>query len=326
MSAYKERDMTSSNEANATKVVEHQPLTPKLAWQLAAPHTWPASIMPIAVATAAAYAATGVVSFSMSVTLLVICVLMQSAVNTFNDYFDYVKGTDSAADNVEVSDAVLVYNNINPKSAKHLAIGMLVVAFALGIYPIYVAGWIPLAFGLVGALIVVLYSGGKTPISYLPIGEAVSGVVMGGLIPIAAYHVLSGMLDPLMILWSVPTIIGIGLIMLTNNTCDIEKDVTATRKTLPVILGRAKSVKLYHTLVITWIIAIAVIVGIWFRGGLIIVPFMVFAIYPLVKALFGNPIIPQSRVGAMAQICSLNIALGAFYVAGIMACNVCLAL
>ena len=73
-------------------------------------------------------------------------------------------------------------------------------------------------------------------------------------------------------------------------------------------------------------IAIAVIVGIWFRGGLIIVPFMVFAIYPLVKALFGNPIIPQSRVGAMAQICSLNIALGAFYVAGIMACNVCLAL
>ncbi|MBR5260326.1 MAG: prenyltransferase [Eggerthellaceae bacterium] len=318
--------MTTEIETTSTKSTEYQPLTPKLAWQLAAPHTWPASIMPIAVATAAAYATNGSVSFSMSVTLLVICVLMQSAVNTFNDYFDYVKGTDSEADNVEVSDAVLVYNNVNPKSAKHLAIGMLVIAFILGIYPIYIAGWIPLAFGLVGALIVVLYSGGKTPISYLPLGEAVSGVVMGGLIPIASYHVLSGVLDPLMIIWSIPTIIGIGLIMLTNNTCDIEKDIVAERNTLPVVLGRGKSVKLYHALVICWIIAIVAIVGLWFTGGLIVMPFMLLSIYPLVKALFSNPIIPQSRVGAMAQICSLNIALGAFYVAGMMACNVCLTL
>ncbi|MFR1639839.1 MAG: hypothetical protein ACLSVD_12190 [Eggerthellaceae bacterium] len=33
--------------------------------------------------------------------MLVICVLMQSAVNMFNDYYDYVKGADSADDNVD---------------------------------------------------------------------------------------------------------------------------------------------------------------------------------------------------------------------------------
>ena len=40
---------------------------------------------------------------------------MQASVNTFNDYYDFVKGTDSADDDVEVSDATLVYNNVNPR-------------------------------------------------------------------------------------------------------------------------------------------------------------------------------------------------------------------
>ena len=37
------------------------------------------------------------------------------------------------------------------------------------------------------------------------------------------------------------------------------------------------------------------------------------------KALFANPLNSHSRIGAMAQICSLNIALGAFYAAAILA-------
>ena len=46
---------------------------------------------------------------------------------------------------------------------------------------------------------------------------------------------------------------------------------------------------------------------------------MLLASYPLLKALVANPLIPASRIGAMAQICSVNIALGAFYAAAIMA-------
>ena len=314
--------MSEEAERCAPMPATYQALTPKMAWLLAAPHTWPASILPVAIAAAAAYAATGVLSLSMCVVLLVICVLMQSAVNTFNDYFDYVKGTDSEEDNVEASDAILVYNNVNPKAALRLAVGMLAAAFLLGLYPIIVEGWIPLAIAVVGAVIVVLYSGGKTPISYLPIGELVSGGVMGGLIPLACFHVLTGIFEPLMLVWALPTIIGVGLIMLTNNTCDIEKDILAERKTLPVKLGRNRAVSLYHALVIVWMAAIVLNVAIWFTGGLVVVPFMLLAAYPLVNALFKNPIAPQTRIAAMSQICSLNIALGAFYAAAIFACNV----
>lgn len=304
---------TNILEAQATVKPTYLPLTLRMAWQLAAPHTWPASIMPVMVACAAAYATEGVLWYSMSIALLAICILMQSSVNTLNDYFDYVKGTDSKDDNVEVSDAVLVYNNINPKSALGLAIFFLVVAFMIGIYPILEAGYVPLIFALIGALIVALYSGGKTPISYLPIGELVSGFVMGGLIAVACYYVLAGDLSLAACTWAVPTTIGVALIMLTNNTCDIEKDIAAKRSTLPVKIGRKSSVNVYHALVIIWIASILVIVGLWFSKGLLFAPFMLLASYPFVNALWKNPLAPSSRIAAMSQICTLNVVLGCFY-------------
>lgn len=301
------------------KDTTYERFTPRMALQLAAPHTWPAAILPSLVAMCAAAVIAPPTSASMTCILLIICVLMQAAVNTFNDYYDFVKGADSADDNVEESDATLIYNNVNPKSALRLAIGFLIASFALGAYVIYVAGWIPLAIGVIGAIFVVLYSAGKTPVSYLPIGEIVSGVVMGGLIPLACYQALSGTFDLRALLWAIPTIIGVGLIMFTNNTCDVEKDIPVGRKTLSVLLGRDRARTLYHALVYLWVIAIIALVGLFFTPGLIVIPFMLLAAYPLIKALLSNPLAPQSRIGAMAQICSVNVALGAFYAAAILA-------
>lgn len=294
-------------------------LTPLMALQLAAPHTWPAAILPCLVAVACAMAAGGTVSFSMAVVLLVICVLMQAAVNTFNDYFDFVKGTDSADDNVEASDAVLVYNNVNPKHVLALAVAFLAVAFALGIYPIVVAGPTPLVIAAIAALVVVLYSGGKTPISYFPIGEVVSGGVMGGLIPLACYQVLTGHLQFLMLLWALPCIINVGLIMMTNNCCDIEKDIQAGRKTLPVMLGRPRTVALYHGLMVGSVAVAIAVVSLFFPRGLVVAPFMVLGMWANFKALWGNPLVGSSRIGAMAQVGGFNVMAGAFYAAAILA-------
>ena len=295
--------------------------TAKMAFDLAAPHTWPASIAPVAIAASLAIATGFPISATLTIALLGICILMQSSVNTFNDYYDYVKGTDSSDDDVDPTDAVLIYNNVNPTCALVYAIALLVAAFILGVYVIYHAGPIPLAIGVIGAVFVVLYSAGNTPISYLPLGEAVSGIVMGGFIPLACYQVLTGFLTPLAVLWAVPEILGIGLIMFTNNTCDIEKDAAAHRCTLSVLLNREKARRLYHAITWLWLIAIILIVGIFFTRGLIMLPFLLLSTYPLLKALRNNPLAPQSRQAAMSQICSVNIALGAWYAAAILASN-----
>ena len=301
-----------------TRARNRSSLTPRMALNLAAPHTWPAAIMPTLVVICFAAAVTPV-SATMAMALLLIVVLMQSAVNTFNDYYDYVKGSDTAEDNVDPSDAVLVYNDVDPKAALRLAIGFLAAAFLLGVYAIVKAGFAPLVIALIGALFVVLYSAGKSPISYLPLGEFVSGFVMGGLIPLAVYQVLTGSLDFLVLVVAIPTIIGVGLIMFTNNTCDIERDIPSGRKTLPILLGRERAVLCYKVAVIVWMAAIVLNVAIWRPTGLVIVPFMLLASYPLVKALLANPFTPDRRLQAMPQILSVNVVFGAFYAAALLA-------
>lgn len=293
-------------------------LTPKLMIQLAAPHTWPAAIMPCFFAYAAA-AVTTTVSIITTIVLLCICILMQASVNTFNDYYDYVKGADSKDDGVDPTDAVLVYNKVNPRSVLIFAVSLLVLAFAAGAYIIYCAGLIPLVIGVIGAVIVVFYSAGKTPISYLPIGECVSGVVMGGLIPLACYQALTLQLNFLVLIWALPFIIGIGLIMMTNNTCDIEKDRIYLRKTLPTLLDRPKTRTLYHGLIVVWFIAIIAIIALWYTPGLLVCLFMLLAGFPIAQALRKNPLINQTRIAAMGSITSLNVVLGAFYTAAIFA-------
>lgn len=83
-------------------------------WQLAAPHTWPAAIVPCFLAACAASVTQGSISIIMVFVLLAISILMQSSVNSFNDYYDFVKGADSADDGLAADDAVLVYNKVNP--------------------------------------------------------------------------------------------------------------------------------------------------------------------------------------------------------------------
>ena len=296
----------------------YERLSARMALNLAAPHTWPASVLPALIGVCIASMAAPI-SVTMAIAILAIVVLMQSSVNTFNDYFDYVKGTDDEDADVDPEDSVLVYNRINPRNALFLAIGFLACAFLLGVYIIVNAGIAPLVIALIGAAFVVLYSAGRTPVSYLPIGELVSGFVMGCLIPLGTVVSLTGVLDFSVLALSIPTFIGVGLIMLTNNTCDIERDIDAGRHTFPVIVGRQNAVATYRLAVIVWVIAIIAIVAIAFQSGLIVMPFMVLAVFPLAKAAFANTFTPDRRTQAMPQTLSLNIVLGAFYAAAILA-------
>ncbi len=296
------------------------PLTPKLAWQLAAPHTWVAAfvgVMLSVIYTVIQYSSH--INLILLLLLLLICLLMQSSVNVFNDYFDFKKGTDSLDNSSkDAFDAVLVYNNLNPKSVLALAIGFLACAGILGVYIVYCTSWVPLAVGIIGALIVVMYSGGKTPISYLPVGEVVSGIVMGTLIPLACTYVLSGVLDFLMLLISLPLAVGIGMILATNNTCDREKDIEAKRNTLAVLLGRTEAVNVYRLMIVVWIVLVFILVGVFYTKGLPVMIFMVIGIFPPARALFKNPLILQSRDAAMSQIVMLNVIISAFYCMAIL--------
>lgn len=299
----------------------YSPLTPTLAFQLAAPHTWAACLVPVLfsyIYCAVSYS--GNMSILYALILLAICALMQSAVNVFNDYFDFKKGTDSAENSSEDAfDAVLIYNNLNPKTVCAYGIGLMAVSFLLGLYLTLQTSWILMVIGIFGAVIVYLYSGGKTPISYLPIGEVVSGFVMGGLIPLACCYALSGVFDLMVLLAALPCMVGVGMILFTNNTCDIEKDIEAHRNTMSVKLGRGTAPQVYRGAIIGWIVLIIAIIGIFYPTGMPLVLLMVLSEFPVLRAMMNNPYTQQSRTAAMSQIVMLNVIMGSFYCLAIAA-------
>ena len=144
---------------------------------------------------------------------------------------------------------------------------------------------------------------------------------MGSLIPLACTYVLSGVLDFFVLVLSIPLAVGIGMILATNNTCDIEKDIDAKRKTLAVVLGRTEATNVYRLVIMLWIILTIILVGILYTKGLPIMAFMLIGIFPVARALFKNPLIQQSREAAMSQIVMLNVIISAFYCSAILVNN-----
>ncbi|MCL2882516.1 MAG: prenyltransferase [Coriobacteriia bacterium] len=277
----------------------YRALTPRAALQLAAPPTWVASIGPVLVGGLAAFAlkadvltdtATRFVHrpflsgtlhlpifssrFLVLWFLMLVCaVAAQSAANTLNDYKDYVAGTDTEENCVDTTDASIIYNQLEPRTARNFGIACLVVALGAGIAVAVMSSLWLLLIGGVGILALLSYSYGPSPVSYLPLGEVISGLTFGLLIAMATFIALTRTWSWWLLLPCLQQVISIGLIMMTNNTCDIERDIEAGRKTLPVMLGRKRSLVVIAAgnmvaLVTLWVFALLL-------GGLYSVPVII---------------------------------------------------
>ena len=293
-------------------------LTAKLALQLAAPHTWIASIGPVLFGILFCRLENYPLSFWKSILLVLTCIFMQSSVNTLNDYVDFIKGNDKKEDNVEESDAVLIYNSINPKQVLLLGIIYLILGAVLGIIACKDSGFLPLGIGCIGGAVILLYSGGPLPISYLPIGEIVSGFVMGILIPLGVASVSDGKFHSEIFLYAFPLMMGISLIMMTNNGCDIEKDTNANRQTLAVILGRKNIKNLYHILVVLWLLIISGL-SVYLLGMVgCITPALIVLGYKCFKLLMQSELLASKRIEQMKNIVKANIIVNIAYFIAIL--------
>jgi 1,4-dihydroxy-2-naphthoate octaprenyltransferase len=140
-----------------------------------------------------------------------------------------------------------------------MIIYMLLAASAvLGLYLAYVTDIVILLAGGLCFLCGVLYTYGPVPISRQPLGEILSGIFYGLLIPFILLYVnmpagtfltldlgwnkigISFMVWPVisLLLFSITPVCVTANIMLANNICDIEKDVAVKRHTLPYYLGK----------------------------------------------------------------------------------------
>lgn len=251
--------------------------------------TWPAvalsAIAPAMMGILLALQKTGRINGWHAVLLILIPAFMNASVNAFNDYFDYLSGNDTGDNVVSESDAPLAFHSVeDARAVLYAGLFMLGLAGVMGIKIIADCGLKPFWIGMAGAVCVLTYSGRSIHTSYLPIGEVLSGFVLGGLVPLGVYTALTGRID-LIVLWQcIPMMLIVGQFMLINNTSDLERDQAVGRKTLPILIGRSRAIQLARGIYILWMIQMACLCLIYFKkGALIMMPVMAGCFYGIAR-------------------------------------------
>lgn len=326
-------DGMSVTTASPARGAGYQKLTPTMCLHLAAPHTMAGpSVLTTVFGGVYSVAAGYKVTPLLWCLLLAVAVFAQAAVNTINDWADFVAGTDTDENCESSIDSVLVYDNPDPKSVLRLGIAYICVALACGIAAVAICGSaIPLLFGAIGAVFIVCYSLGAVKVSYLPIGELCSGVVMGCLIPMADIIVFAAngydggpFALPPDFSWlsafvgTIPFVFGVGMIMFTNNSSDIERDGPAGRNTLAVVLGRENSRLCYRSFAVIWIASMLAIVAFGYLDGLWAAIVVLVLQSAHIQRLLANPLTPERRGPSMGTVMKCNVCINGAYIVAIV--------
>lgn len=200
------------------------------------PKTLPATVSPILLGTALAYAEGFFNPFIFLMTLLT-GLGVQITANLANDYFDFLKGADTSDRKgpIRVTQAGLLSLSAMKKG---IIISVLCTAL-LGLYLIYIGG-IPFACLLsISLLSAIAYTGGPYPLAYLGLGDVFVLIFFGPVAVLGTYTLQTQSLS-----WD-PAFVGFAIgglsseILFINNLRDKDEDVKADKKTLIVRFGPA---------------------------------------------------------------------------------------
>ncbi|MCU0474685.1 MAG: 1,4-dihydroxy-2-naphthoate octaprenyltransferase, partial [Anaerolineae bacterium] len=196
-----------------------QPVSKAQAWYRATrPRVFTASYVPMGVAAAAALQ-NGVFQPVFFVLALIGVMLLQTAANLVNEYFDFVRGSDD----LKVAGQGMAIKNygLTPREVGIGAIVTLVGGCLIGLYLLSQSGPLLWLIGIGGALVAVTYTAGPFPLAYNGLGEIAAGVFMGPMIVIGAYYVMSQDVPATLWLASLPVALMVAAILHANNLRDL---------------------------------------------------------------------------------------------------------
>lgn len=226
-------------------------------WRLTRPHTLTAAFVPVLLGTALS-ANEQPIHGLLFVSMLVASLLIQAATNMFNEYYDFARGLDNQH-SVGIGGAI-VRHGVKPSTVLGLGFAFLGAAVLLGVYISANSSWWIALVGLVSMAAGYFYTGGPYPIAYTPFGEIMSGFFMGFVITQIAYFIQTGNINIISMFVSVPISILIGAIMLANNIRDLDGDKKSGRRTVAILLGREKAIKLLAGMFIVSYVFILVLI------------------------------------------------------------------
>lgn len=162
--------------------------------------------------------------------------LIQIGTNYANDYFDFVKGTDTEEriGPTRATQAGLV----SPGTMLTATVIVFALALAPGGYLIHRGGLPILVIGLVSIACGVLYTGGPFPLGYLGLGDVFVLMFFGPVAVAGTYYVQALTVTPEAVLAGVAAGLWSTAILTVNNLRDMEGDRKTGKRTLAVRFGR----------------------------------------------------------------------------------------
>ncbi|NRA07516.1 MAG: prenyltransferase [Myxococcales bacterium] len=192
-----------------------------------------------------------------------------AANNMINDYFDLESGVDTEEYIRSQYAPHPVLSGLIGKKSLLLAIAG-VNLFDLGILLFFteVRGWPVAAFALLGLFISVFYVAPPIRLKHRGLGEPGVFVVWGPLMIGGSYFVTTGSLPPWVLAASVPYALLVTCVLLGKHIDKFEADSAKGIRTLPVILGRERSLFLTQELMVAFFALVLFLVlagtlGVW---------------------------------------------------------------
>lgn len=200
------------------------------------PRTLPAAVAPVLVGTALAWRA-GEAKWGAAASCLGFALLIQIGTNFANDYYDYLKGADTA-ERVGPRRAV-ASGLIAPRAMKAAMIVVFAAAFLVGLTLLAYGGWPLLVIGLASIACGVAYTGGPYPLAYHGLGDLFVFLFFGLVATGATTFVQTGELGAASLVAGAAVGALATNILVANNYRDVETDAKAGKRTLLVRWGRS---------------------------------------------------------------------------------------
>ncbi len=147
-----------------------------------------ASVFPFAVGTLYAIYRYNQFNLLNFLIMLVAMLCLDMATTALNNYMDYKLALKTHGFNYEQHNAI-VKDKIKESTVKFTIGFLMSITVILGLVLVYLTDVFILLLGMVSFFFAVIYTWGPVPISRTPLGEIVSGTVMGGIIPLISLYI-----------------------------------------------------------------------------------------------------------------------------------------
>jgi len=241
---------------NRAEVSDRQLLKAKLSsWRIALRLPFlTASLVPVVLGTVMAWAGTGAIHWGYAALTLIATLLLHSAANVLNDYFDHLGGGDEA--NVEYvrpfsgGSRVIQLGLLTPLEVVIGGLVLTAVASAIGLYLAWARGPVIMLLGAIGLCSGLLYTAPPFNWASRGMGELLVGLNFGILVTAGAYFVQTGTLAWAQIAAGIVIALPTAAVLLVNEIPDCRADEAVGKSTLVVRLGRQRSTLLFGALMV----------------------------------------------------------------------------